>query len=97
MVLETGTKGISLREIIAKLGNKTYSYIECRCKWSEEEEQIDMFFGCCSYDNKTNILTPLDGDSYSLDDLYIEWEEFDDDNGQICLIVWKNGELKSNE
>ena len=96
MIIETGTKGIPLREIIAKLGNKTYSYIECRCKWSEGEDQFDTFIGSCSYDNKTNILIPLDGDSYSLNDLYVEWKEFVDDE-QICLTVWENGEIESNK
>ena len=37
---------------------------------------------------------PLDGDSYSLDDLYIEWEETVED-GKLILIVWEWGELST--
>lgn len=99
--LYTGEKGISLKEIIEKFGNKNYDFIECRCKWIDVNgQEQDEFFGACSY--KDGILTPLDGDSYSLDDLYIEWEEFVDieekytDNGGLVLTVWEYGEL-SNE
>lgn len=95
--LYTGEKGIPLKEIIEKLGNKNYDFIECRCKWKDENgKEIDDFFGVCSY--KDGILTPLDGDSYSLDDLYIEWEEVVDtdekytDNGGLMLTVWEYGE-----
>lgn len=92
--LYTGEKGIPLKEIIEKLGNKNYEFIECRCKWKDENGQDqDDFFGACSY--KDGVLTPLDGDLYSLDDLYIEWEEFMT-NGKIALTVWEYGEL-SNE
>jgi len=92
MIIETGNKGIPLKEIIEKLGNKSYSYIEFRCKWQNGEELDDVFFGACSYDNKTGILTPLDGDSYSLNDLYIDWEEELINDGQFYLTVWEKGE-----
>ena len=56
--------------------------------------------------DKTKALTPtlwgdgysdgelkaLDGDSYSLDDLYVEWEEYIEDEC-ICLTVWEYGYL----
>lgn len=96
MIIETGNTGISLREIIAKLGNKSYPFIECRCKWTDPDgTKYDEFWGSCSYNNETRELIPLDHDSYSLDDLYNEWEEWQDleekyfDNGQICLTVWE--------
>ena len=92
MVIETGNKGIPLKKIIEKLDNKSYPYIECRCKWTQDGEEFNEFFGACSYDNKTGILTPLDGDSYSLDDLYVEWKEELVDDGQFYLIVWEEGE-----
>lgn len=87
----TGGKGIPLRDIIKKFGNKNYDFIECRCKWTDGngQEQDDLF-GACSY--KDGVLTPLDGDSYSLDDLYIEWEE-SVENGKLILTVWEHGEL----
>lgn len=89
--LYTGEKGTPLKEIIEKLGNKNYDFIECRCKWvNEYGEKQDELFGACSY--KDGILTPLDGDSYSLDDLYIEWEEHTQDEC-VCLTVWEYGYL----
>ena len=91
--LYTGEKGIPLKDIIKSLGNKNYKYIECRCKYiSENGQEQDDFFGACSYIN--GILTPLDGDSYSLEDLYIEWEETVED-GKLILIVWEWGELST--
>lgn len=89
--LYTGEKGVPHKKIIEKIGNKNYDLIECRCKWLDKngQEQGD-FFGACSYVN--GVLTPLDGDSYSLDDLYIEWEEFVN-NEKITLTIWKYGYL----
>lgn len=92
MILETGTTGIPLKDIIKKLGDKSYEYIECRCKWKDGDAECDEFIGCCSYDNKTKTLTPLDGDIYTLDELYVEWEEYIND-GQTCLTVWEEGEI----
>ena len=100
MIIETKNTGISLREIIAQLGNKSYPYIECRYKWTERDgTQCDVFCGSCAYDSKTGELISLDHDSYFLDDLYNEWEEWQDleekyfDNEQICLTVWEYGEI----
>lgn len=91
--LNTGEKGIPLKEIINRLGNKNYCCIECRCKWIDRNNQEqDDFFGACSYID--GALYPLDGDSYSLDDLYIEWEETVED-GKLILIVWEWGELST--
>lgn len=87
--LYTGQKGILLKEIIEKLGNKNYDFIEFRCRWVDEngEEQDDLF-GACSY--RDGVLIPLDGDSYSLDDLYTEWEETFS-NDKVILTVWEYG------
>ena len=93
MIINTGMKGTPLKEIIKKLGNKSYSFIEVRCKWKENEYNYDEFIGACSYDNKTKNLIPLDSDSYSLDDLYEEWEEWKDGNDQINLTVWAIGTI----
>lgn len=88
--LYTGEKGIPLKEIIGKLGNKNYDFIEFRCRWVDENgEEQDDFIGACSY--KDDVLTPLDGDSYSLYDLYDEWEETFY-NDQMMLTVWEYGE-----
>ena len=91
MIINTGERWISLKDIIKKLGNKSYSFIEFRCKWKENKYDYDEFFFFFFYNNKTKILTPLDYDSYSLEDLYEEWEEWKDDNGQINLTVWEQG------
>lgn len=87
--LYTGGKGISLKEIIKNLGNKNYDFIECRCRWNDNGQEQDDFFGACSYSD--GVLTSLDGDSYSLDDLYVEWKELIDDDGQMVLTVWSYG------
>lgn len=83
---------IILKEIIEKLGNKNYKYIECRCKWIDLNEcKHDDFIGSCSYSN--GILKALDGDSYALDDLYVEYEENKKKNGEYQLTVWEQGEI----
>lgn len=96
MYLNTGEKGKSLREIIEELGNKSYNTIECRCLYMLNGQEQDDFFGDCSYDAETKTLKSLDGDSYSLDDLYIKWKESLDCENNNRLIVWEYGEY-SNE
>jgi hypothetical protein len=92
MIIETGTTGIPLREIIKQLGNKSYSYIVFRCKWTDKDGKIyDEFWGSCSYNSKTKELTSFDGDSYSLDDLYDEWKEY---ALKDVLVVWEHGIVK---
>ena len=87
--LHTGEKCIPLKEIIEKLGNKNYDFIEFRCKWvNENGKEQDAFFGGCFY--KNGVLTSLDGCTYSLDDLYDEWEETSD-GSQNILTVWEYG------
>lgn len=94
-IIDTGFEGTPLREIIQLLGNKDYPYVEFRCKWEDNGEKFDEFFGACAY--TVGSLVPLDGDTYSLDDLYAEWEEWVDieemvsDNGALCLTVWESG------
>ena len=90
----TGEKGKPLKDIIFSLGNRNYDYIECRCKWVDKDgKENDDLFGECSY--KDGILNPLDGDTYSLDDLYIEYKERFENN-KWYLAVWEAGYL-SNE
>ncbi len=92
MIIRSNQQGISLRSIIARYGNKSYSYVEFRCK------KGDVFLGCASYDSKTKVLTPLDSGEYHLADLYIESEEWVDDTEEyvdgnhLCLTVWKPAE-----
>ena len=99
-IIETGNTGKSLKDIIAEFGNKSYPFIECRCKWTDENGDNDEFFGECAYNAETGELTSLDGDTYSLDDLYDEYEEWVDedeefsDNGAMCLTVWEHGEIQ---
>jgi len=94
-ILKTGGIGIPLKDIINQLGNKDYSCIMYRTLWEYEGKEQDDLFGYCKYEN--GILEPLDSDTYSLDDLYIKWEEWVDtdeefgDNGAICLTVWEQG------
>lgn len=94
MILCAGETGTPLREIISSLGNKNYSFIRCRCKYKNTIGiMCDEFVGICSYDN--GVLTPLDGDTYSLDDLYEEWEESRTYDGtSLILTVWEYGHLE---
>lgn len=90
-IINTGYIGIPLREIITRLGNKSYIQIIFRCRWTDNGEVFDELFGACSYDAETKTLTSLDGDSYSLDDLYVEWKETNHGN---ILTVWEQGEVE---
>ena len=91
-IIITGRTGKSLREIIKELGNKSYDYIEFRSRWSDKyDEQYDEFWGACSYNSDTEELIPLDHDSYSLDDLYNEYEEWRK-NDKLCLTIWERGQ-----
>ena len=93
--LYTGYKGFSLKWIIEKLGNKNYDFIECRCKWIDANGcERDEYFGACSYVDGS--LIPLDGDSYSLDDLYIQWKESINKNGFV-LTVWEYGYISDEK
>ena len=94
MTIETGNIGKPLKDIIAKLGNKSYPYIECRCRWVHNGEKYDEFCGVCAYDNETKELKSLDGDSYSLEDLYEEYKEWVNTNGQLCLTIWECGVIE---
>ena len=80
----------TLKEIIKLLGNKDYKYIEFRCIYTINEEKHDEFYGACEYRNKE--LYPLDYDSYSLDDKFIKWEEWER-YGEKCLTVWEEWEV----
>ncbi len=89
--LYTGETGTPLRDIIQSLGNKSYACIYERCKWIDRYGiEQDDFFGACSYDAVDKKLSPLDGDTYSLNDLFEEWEETEEGN----LVVWERGVLK---
>ena len=93
--LYTGYKGFSLKWIIEKLGNKNYDFIECRCKWIDANGcERDEYFGACSYVDGS--LIPLDGDSYSLDDLYVQWKESVNINGFV-LTVWEYGYISDEK
>ncbi len=84
--------GSKLIDIIRQFGNKSYDFVEFRCKYKDSNGKIwDDFFGACSYDGKTGKLTPLDGDCYSLDDIFNMWEESTDNDGNPVLTVWEDG------
>ena len=83
------TQEKSLRDIINELGDHDYSEIIVRCAWAVATGEIyDTLSGFCSYIN--GELKPLDGDAYSLDDMYERWEETID-NTQRILTVWCRG------
>lgn len=94
MILHTGEVGTTLSSIIKSFGDKSYKLIECRVRWADEHNTPqDDLFGYCSYDAETGDLTALDGDGYSLNDLYTYWDERKEDDGSYVLTVWEEGRL----
>lgn len=87
MYLYTGENGITLKSILDYYNNVDFDEIEVRCKWKDFDGiDNDELIGFCQY--KNNELIPLDGDCYSLDDLYVKWHKEDNN-----LIVWEEGYL----
>lgn len=85
----------TLREILDTFDNADIPFIEFRCKWYDEspngERMLnDEFFGACEY--KNGELISLDHDTYSLDDRYNEYEEFEYHEGGRGVTVWEWGE-----
>lgn len=54
----------------------------------------DTCFGYCDAkkDGDTYIITPHDGDSYSLDDELVKYEIFTDECDDTLICVWFEGE-----
>lgn len=78
--------GKTLAEIVE---GKNYPFIEFRCRYQlKDGTKRDDFWGCCSYID--GILKPFDQDTYSLDFVYQDWAEWQDDNGETCLTVWED-------
>lgn len=86
---------MTLKEIVK---GKNYPLIECRLLFTDATgDEQDVFAGYCAYQNEQ--LVSLDNDSYSLDDEYVKYKEFEMPNdtrlknteypkGTICLTVW---------
>ena len=96
-IIGTEKTKIPLSEIIEKLGNKSYPYIECRIQWERDGKKYDKFWGACAYSSKTKTLMSLDTGSYLLEDLYEKWEEWKNSRGEDCLTVWENGSIEQDE
>ena len=80
----------TLKEIIELLGNKDYEYIEFRCLYTVNKKTCDEFYGACKYKDKQ--LYPIDYDSYSLNDKFIKWKEWEK-HGKKYLTVWTECEV----
>lgn len=94
MNLYTGVTGIKLKNILDYYNNVNFDEIQVRCKWKDiDGTDNDDLIGFCQYQN--GELIPLDGDNYSLDDLYVEWRilTFGKKNSKVGLIVWEDGYL----
>lgn len=101
MYLITGEYGTPLKDILKIFGNVNIPIIECRTRYKDENEsycQRDDLFGFCEY--KDGKLLSLDGDTYSLENLYTEWElilNYTKPEDYIDrLIVWQSGRLTNN-
>lgn len=94
MYLKTGENGIKLKSILDYYNNQDFDEIELRCKWKDlDGTDYDKLIGFCQY--KNGELISLDGDDYSLNDLYVEWRivTFGKKNSKVGLIVWEDGYL----
>ena len=68
--------------------SKNYPFIEIRYRYQlEDGTKDDIFAGCCSYVDGN--LKSLDGDTYSLNTVYVDWEKWENDDGETCLTVWR--------
>ncbi len=77
----------TFKEIVELIGNKSYSRVELRCNMSIRGNIRDVFVGVFAYDGEAKRIIPLDGDSYSMDMLCEQWNEFETDKGK-CLCVY---------
>lgn len=67
--------------------NKDYDYISWRVTAPPKYGEPDMFFGACKSVN--GKLIPLDGDTYSEDEVvisYREWSKDDIENGLTVVV-----------
>lgn len=66
--------------------DKDYDYISWRVTAPEDwRDEPDMFFGACK--SKNGELIPLDGDSYSEDEIVVRYEEWSNDEIEHGLTV----------
>ncbi len=79
----------TFEEIVEKLGNKSYPYIEIRVIFIHKGKENDELYGICAYDNKTKEMTPLDQNDYSIKDHFSKWEEWQNQDDETCLTLWK--------
>lgn len=79
----------TFKEIIEKLENKSYPYIEIRVVYIHNGKENDEFYGICAYDSQTGIITSLDKDNYSTKDHFSKWEEWQNPDNETCLTLWK--------
>ena len=74
----------TLEEILSWY-NRDFEIIQVRCMFEKDQVSYDELIGYCSYIN--GVLFPLDGDSYSLEEICIA-QEYDSENDM--LIVWED-------
>ena len=77
-------QNITVRDIVQ---DEDYDCIEWRVTTPEDWDEPDMFVGGCRFIN--GELTPLDGDTYSLDEVvvrYQRWRGGDVENGLMVVV-----------
>lgn len=85
---------MKLREILDTV-QKIYPFDEIGVNYRTfDPDGEDMCFGYCSAkrDGDTYIITPFDGDDYSLDDEMVKYEIFTDECDDTEICVWFEGE-----
>lgn len=67
------------------INKKDYDYISWRVTSPPYWDEPDIFAGACK--SKDGELIPLDGDSYSENEIVLKYEEWTTDNLKNCLTV----------
>jgi hypothetical protein len=83
-IIDVSSQNVTVRDIVQ---DDDYDGIEWRVTSPEDWDEPDMLFGACKFIN--GELIPLDGDTYSLDEIvvrYQKWSGGDIQNGMTVVV-----------
>lgn len=81
----------TFKEVVKSLGNKSYPRVELRCVMTIRGLKRDVFIGIFAYDGDAGRIIPLDGDSYDINMLCEEWNEYENEKGRCLTVYVKDG------
>lgn len=70
-IIDVRGQNVTVRDIVQ---DENYDCIEWRVTAPEHWDEPDMFFGGCKFIN--GELIPLDGDTYSLDEIVVRYQKW---------------------